>query len=54
MAPKRFLTRAQDTELVAAVAFEIQHGVDHMLQHARAGERAVLGDVADQHQGEAG
>ncbi len=32
-----------------AVAFEIQHGVDHVLQHARARDGAVLGDVADQH-----
>ena len=46
------LHRAQDAELVAAVAFEIQHRVHHVLQHARAGERAVLGDVADQRQGE--
>ena len=46
------LDRAQDAELVAAVAFEIQHRVHHVLQHARPGERAVLGDVADQHQRE--
>ena len=52
VAPKRFFTRAQDAELVAAVAFEIQHRVDHVLQHARAGDGAVLGDVADQHDGE--
>ena len=47
------LDGAQDAELVAALAFEIEHGVDHVLQHARAGEAAVLGDVADQDQGEA-
>ena len=39
---------------MAAIAFEIQHRVDHVLQHARPGDGAVLGDVADQHQGEAG
>ena len=39
---------------MAAVAFEIQHRVDHVLQHARAGDGAILGDVADQDQGEAG
>ena len=37
---------------MAAVAFEIQHRVDHVLQHARTGDGAVLGDVADQHQRE--
>ncbi len=47
------LHRAQDAELVAAVAFEIERRIDHVLQHPGAGERALLGDVADQHQGEA-
>ena len=47
------LDRAQDAELVAALALEIEHGVDHVLEHARAGDLAVLGDVADQHQDEA-
>ena len=46
------LHRAQDAELMAAVAFEIQHGVHHVLQHARPGDGALLGDVADQDQGE--
>jgi hypothetical protein len=27
------------------------HGVDHVLDHARAGDLAVLGDVADQDDG---
>ena len=35
------------------VALEVQHRVDDVLQHARAGERAFLGDVADQHDGRA-
>ena len=35
---------------MAALALERQHRVDHMLQHARAGDRTVLGDMADQHQ----
>ena len=47
------LDRAQDAELVAALALEIEHGVDHVLEHARAGDLAVLGDVADQQQGAA-
>ncbi len=32
----------------AAVALEIQHGVDHVLQHARAGDHAFLGHVTDE------
>ena len=47
------LDRAQDAELVAALALEIEHGVDHVLEHARAGDQPFLGDVADQHQHEA-
>ena len=42
------LDRAQDAELVAALALEIEHGVDHVLDHARAGDLAVLGDMADE------
>ena len=44
---------AQDAELVAAVAFEIEHGVDHVLEHAGPGDGAFLGDVPDQHEREA-
>jgi hypothetical protein len=32
---------------VRLVALEVEHGVDQMLEHARAGERAFLGDVPD-------
>ena len=42
------LGRAQDAERVAAVALEIEHGVDHVLDHLGAGDLAVLGDVADE------
>ncbi len=38
---------------MAALALEIKHGVDHVLQDARAGDEPVLGHVADQHDGEA-
>ena len=38
---------------VAAVAVEREHGVDDVLEHARPGERAVLGDVTDEHRGAA-
>jgi hypothetical protein len=34
--------------LVAALAFEAQHRVDHMFEHARARRCAVLGDMADE------
>jgi len=38
---------------VAALAFEAQHRIDHMLEHARTGDRPVLGDVADEDHGSA-
>ena len=38
---------------MAALALEIEHRVDHVLEHARAGDGAVLGDVADQQHGDA-
>ena len=31
-----------------ALAFEIEHGIDQVLHHARPGDLAILGDVADQ------
>ena len=34
------------------VAFKIQHGVDDVLEHARAGDRTLLGDVPDQDDGD--
>ena len=36
------------------VALEIEHRVDDVLEHARAGDRALLGDVPDQDHGDAG
>ena len=35
--------------MLAGVAFEIEHRVDHVLDHARPGDLPVLGDVADEH-----
>jgi hypothetical protein len=35
------------------VALEVQHHVHQVLQHPGAGDRSVLGDVADQHAGDA-
>ena len=48
------LHRAQDAEMVAGVALEGHHRVDHVLDHPRAGDLAVLGDVADEDHGRAG
>ena len=42
------LERAQRAEAALALALELQHAVDGVLEHARAGERALLGDVADE------
>ena len=44
------LHRAQDAELVAAMAFEIEHGVDHVLDHLRARDLTILGDMADENE----
>ena len=48
--PEPVFHRAKDAELVAALAFKIEYGIDHVLDHAGAGDRAFLGDVADEHQ----
>ena len=42
------LDGAQHAQRVRAVALEVEHRVDQVLEHARAGERALLGDVADE------
>ncbi len=49
--PEAVLHGAQDAVVMAAVALEIEHGVDHVLDDARAGDLAILGDVADEHDG---
>ena len=36
------------------IAFEIEHRVDDVLEHARAGDRAFLRHVADEEDGDAG
>src|SRR5204862_1035760 len=46
--PEPVLHRSEDAELVAAVAFEIEDGIDHMLDDLGAGDLAVLGDMADE------
>ena len=48
------LQRAQRAVGALALALELQHAVDEVLEHARAGERALLRHVADeQHRGAA-
>ena len=49
-AAEAMLDRAQHPQRVVPVAFERQHGVDEVFEHARPGQRAVFGDVAHQHQ----
>jgi len=39
---------------MATVAFEIENGIDHVLDDARAGDLPVLGHVTDQNHGCAG
>ena len=42
------LRRAQDAMRVVAVALELEHAVDEVLEHPRACDGAVLRDVADE------
>jgi hypothetical protein len=49
-AAEAVLDRAEDPVLVTALTFEAQHRIDHMFEHARAGDRPILGDVPDEHQ----
>jgi len=45
---KTIFHRAQDPEMMAALALEIQDRIHHVFQHAGAGDGAFLGDVANQ------
>src|SRR3954462_8201745 len=42
------LQRAQRAIRALALALELEHAIDQMLEHARAGQRALLRDVADE------
>ena len=44
---------AQDPVRVVALALELEHAVDEVLEHARTGDRAVLGHVPDEQHGDA-
>src|SRR5439155_1676040 len=47
------LDGAQHPQRMRAVSLEVEDGVDQVLEHARAGERALLGHVADEKAGDA-
>src|SRR4051812_10155700 len=42
------LERAYETEARMRIALEVKHRINHVLEHARSGERAFLGDVPDE------
>jgi len=46
---KAVLDGAHQPKTAVRVAFKVQHGIDHVLQHTRARQRAFFGDVAHQH-----
>ena len=46
--PKRFLSARSDAVGALALALELQHAVDRVLEHPRPRERTVLGDVPDE------
>ena len=45
---KAVLYRPQQTQTAIGLALEIQHGVDHMFEYPRTGQRTLLGHMADQ------
>ena len=51
---KAVLDGTDQAEIGMRIAFKVQHRVHHVLQHAGASQRALFGDVADQHDGDAG
>ena len=51
--PEAILHRPQHTVGVMALALEVQHRVDEMLEDAGAGDGALLGDVTDEERGDA-
>ena len=50
-APEAVLDAAEDAVHVMLVALELQHGIDDVLQDFRAGDAALLIDVADEQDG---
>ena len=49
--PKRFFTAPQQPVGAEGLALEVEDGIHDMLQHARPGDGAVLGDVAGDEDG---
>ena len=47
--PKPVLDGAHQPETAVGIAFKIEHGIHHMLQHTGPRQRAFFGHVADQH-----
>ena len=47
------LCGSDDAKPAAQVAFEVQYGIHHVLEHPGAGQRALLGYVADENRGHA-
>ncbi len=45
------LEGADQTKTGMRVTLKIKHGIDHMLEHARPGQRTFLGDMADKNDG---
>ena len=45
------LQRAQEPQRTVAITFQHEHGINEVLQRAWPGERAVLGDMADEQHG---
>ena len=48
------LDGADQAKAAAGIAFEIQHGIDHVLEDARPRDHAFLGHVTDDQHGDAG
>ena len=48
------LERPHQAEAGVGIALEVEHRIDHMLEHTRPGQGAVLGHVADENDGHAG
>ena len=46
--PKAILVRANDAEILQLLAFEIENGINDVLERLRSGNRSLFCDVADQ------
>ena len=53
MGPNRFLVARTRRSVLCWSPSKVEHDVDQVLEQPRAGDRAVLGDVADQHRRDA-